>query len=683
MWTIFILAALASILILYLPGYLFIRSAKISTITAISLAPLVSIAAYELLAIVYSKIDLFTSWVNTFALCTIVSFVVFVTRWLAARKRQAADHSFQKGQVRSDLLLMSLYIGIALLVAAFYFVVPLDGPASFSQESDNEAHLGYIQSFLQSGNYSSLEASLYHGIASGYESPSGDEATSFYPAAWHCVAAIVASLSGANAAIAANATLFTFISIVFPLSIFILLRSLSNNRLFLVCGSILSLAFASFPWGMISFGPLYPNMAAYCCVPLTVICFVRALNVAEVKEIQIKYLILFVVGLFALVFLQTNAVFTVAVLLIPFCFYIANRFLAEKRSSFKAVIFACLSLAIAIIWVVLYKAPFLQSVVSFSWEPFASVCQSLVNILFLSFGGSSVQIALAALVIMGFAYVMIKKKNRWLVVSYLLACILVLVTSAFSGEIRSLFTGFWYTDSHRIAGMAALAAIPLAAYGLYALAKLFERALVYLKALCGNHSSSTSKSGFVIFFVVIVAAIYYPSYALSGIGAVATPFGDFEARWHDENHSVNICIMDEEEELFLEKVSDTISNDDLIINIPDDGSVFAFGGYDLNTYYRRSGVAAIGAESEDSKIIRLGLNEYANNLDVKEAVERSGAKYLLVLDQGEDKEGDRYWFGHYNSTEWVGIDAITDETPGFKVILAEGDMRLYEIESVG
>ena len=141
--------------------------------------------------------------------------------------------------------------------------------------------------------------------------------------------------------------------------------------------------------------------------------------------------------------------------------------------------------------------------------------------------------------------------------------------------------------------------------------------------------------------------------------------------------------MDEEEELFLKKVSDTISNDDLIINIPDDGSVFAFGGYDLNTYYRRSGVAAIGAESEDSKIIRLGLNEYANNLDVKEAVERSGAKYLLVLDQGEDKEGDRYWFGHYNSTEWVGIDAITDETPGFKVVLAEGDMRLYEIEPVG
>ena len=79
----------------------------------------------------------------------------------------------------------------------------------------------------------------------------------------------------------------------------------------------------------------------------------------------------------------------------------------------------------------------------------------------------------------------------------------------------------------------------------------------------------------------------------------------------------------------------------------------------------------------------MGLNEYANNLDVKEAVERSGAKYLLVLDQGEDKEGDRYWFGHYNSTEWVGIDAITDETPGFKVILAEDDMRLYEIESVG
>lgn len=172
------------------------------------------------------------------------------------------------------------------------------------------------------------------------------------------------------------------------------------------------------------------------------------------------------------------------------------------------------------------------------------------------------------------------------------------------------------------------------------------------------------------------------NFSVLGIGTIGTPFGDFEARWHDENHSVNICIMDGEEEHFLEKVSQTVSKEDLILNIPDDGSVFAYGAYDLNVYYRRTGVAAIGKEAIDSELIRLNLVNYSNDFEVQKAVEESGAKYLLVLDQGDDINKNRYWFGHYNSEEWVGIDAVNDSTPGFKVVLSEGDMRLYEIEPI-
>ena len=77
------------------------------------------------------------------------------------------------------------------------------------------------------------------------------------------------------------------------------------------------------------------------------------------------------------------------------------------------------------------------------------------------------------------------------------------------------------------------------------------------------------------------------------------------------------------------------------------------------------------------------MNEYATNGDVQEAVKKTDAKYLLLLDVDvNDKAQTRYWFDHYYEELWQGMDAITEETPGFKVVLAEGDMRLYEIESV-
>ena len=83
-------------------------------------------------------------------------------------------------------------------------------------------------------------------------------------------------------------------------------------------------------------------------------------------------------------------------------------------------------------------------------------------------------------------------------------------------------------------------------------------------------------------------------------------------------------------------------------------------------------------------MFRNNLDEYATNEDVQEAVKKTGAKYLLLLDADvSDKAQTRYWFDHYYKELWQGMDAITEETPGFKVVLAEGDMRLYEIEPVG
>ena len=78
--------------------------------------------------------------------------------------------------------------------------------------------------------------------------------------------------------------------------------------------------------------------------------------------------------------------------------------------------------------------------------------------------------------------------------------------------------------------------------------------------------------------------------------------------------------------------------------------------------------------------IRLRLDEMMDNPNVREAVRHIGAEYVLLLDQGEDEGENRQRFWSYFPDQWAGIENVTGETPGFSIILSEGDMSLLKIE---
>ena len=134
----------------------------------------------------------------------------------------------------------------------------------------------------------------------------------------------------------------------------------------------------------------------------------------------------------------------------------------------------------------------------------------------------------------------------------------------------------------------------------------------------------------------------------------------------------------EDEKRFVEKVLSIIPKDSLVINQPCDGSVFAYGVNGLNTYFRSTSSDDL---PEDAFNIQKGLAQIAGNSAVQDAVERSGAKYVLLLDQGVPFE-EGTWLVQTNDRQfhyWDGINNITDDTPVLEPVLAEGDMRLYKI----
>ena len=64
---------------------------------------------------------------------------------------------------------------------------------------------------------------------------------------------------------------------------------------------------------------------------------------------------------------------------------------------------------------------------------------------------------------------------------------------------------------------------------------------------------------------------------------------------------------------------------------------------------------------------------------MQKVIKDANIRYILILDLGGEITDERCFYGYYTPSKWTGINNIDDETPGLKTLLAEGDMRLYEI----
>lgn len=166
---------------------------------------------------------------------------------------------------------------VSVLVLGLTFVVSLNGPDSFSQHSDNMAHLGKIKAMIESGYFSTLSTSSYNAVFDSSQIPF--EGVGFYPSAWHVVCALVGSVLDCSPGLTENAVNFVLAALVLPCAMCLLGDRVSrgDKRFSLACGAF-SCIFAAFPIGLYLFGPLYPNAASYCCLPILLVIFLDFLR---------------------------------------------------------------------------------------------------------------------------------------------------------------------------------------------------------------------------------------------------------------------------------------------------------------------------------------------------------------------------------------------------------------------
>lgn len=692
MWGLFFVSAAIVALSLFLPSFLLLRGFRLDGILAISAAPLVSVAMYVLLGMLYSQLGISSSWATLFLPLVTFSILVLVygnrKRLLHAPCRCGLSEwgkSSYLPALRSEAVVFFGYLVVGVVVSTILFIWFLGSPDNYAQEYDNISHLGSIQSFVRSGIWSPFASSLYSSLEDAAINPL--PASGFYPTAWYSVAAMAATATGVSAAFAENIANFVLIAFVFPSSFYLFMRVVfDENKRVVFAGAACMMLFSAFPWMFLYFGPLYPNLSAFCMVHGSAALFIALLSRGECLKDKIFLSCLFVVSLCSLAFSQPNAVFTVAVILSPFCVWMASRVPLSVKGLKRhrcivciRVVFAVLALAsIVLIWMAFYHASFLQAVVQHEWPAAFSRREAFEDAFVLGFMARGSQIALALLVLAGAVATLIERKYLWISFSYAFACAIYVVDSYSDGPLRHILAGFWYTDPWRCAAMASLIGMVLASIGLWALGCLLERLVHAI-----SNRAASGKCGFAIATVLVLALIVttvYPGIAVPGSQTGDVAFRTVVGGIRAVNNSS--AVYEKDEKLFVQQVKAIIEPTALVINVPDDGSAFAFAADGLRTYYRYTREYDIPEETAESKLIRNSLCQVADSVDVKDAVRKIGATYVLQLDQGQPNLDRTYLFTYEGGVKWRGVDAIRDDTPGLEVVLARNDMRLYKITAI-
>ena len=183
--------------------------------------------------------------------------------------------------------------------------------------------------------------------------------------------------------------------------------------------------------------------------------------------------------------------------------------------------------------------------------------------------------------------------------------------------------------------------------------------------------------------VAVAVALYFPNYDNSSEEikeTVITPFGNVYGLIAERNSLSEEAVFSEEEVNFANKAKATVGEKALVANIPFDGSYLSSGVVGLNVAYRALETAGYwdGTTDPEGTLIRANLCNYMSDSATYDALENSGIRYVILFDI-YDKDGERMYDAAKDLSLWRGIMNVSDDTPGFEIVLAEGDMRLYRL----
>ena len=716
MWLEFFQSVVVIIALLYVPGVILLHASGMPKPWALVSAPLVSCALYFIEGEIFSALNIPIPLAVMVLVPLLIAVLVNGYVYYVAPKH--------KEDFRSEKLLKSeairtgkqstspvpaficeelpfwmplLYVVIGLLTVGFLFLPTLPSASSFVQGWDIVHHLDVTQAMIESQKYSSIHYDFYSTVEASI-TPWEPGSSGFYPSGWNIIVALTTQLVSTTVPIAGNALNFVSAAIIFPLSICsVIAKVLPKHRIALISGAFVCLAFFVFPWSLLIYGPIFPNTVAFCVMPSIWWIFMQMTRSKTPKHDLIWLIVIFVLGLITLFILHPSTIFSSIVVLLPWSF---ARIGESKRrvvlfgKQIKPVTLAYAFFIFAlVIWSVFYYVLIVRGVaLNFWWSAYSSLQDAILHALGMDFIGQSYaggelvspQPILSICVLVGAVWTFKHKQARWMVSAFMYLSVLCIFIITFDVPLKGYLSGFWYTDPFRIAASCVIMAIPLAALGL---ATLAEAALETFASWREKASQAQTKAQACVFCTVwakplivgaVIACVVVLNYVVPMPNLkseepipAATAFKQASEKAYGDHY-----ILTSEELEFLRRVELTVPAGAVIANLPQDGSLWAYGTNDLHVLWRfPNGYDA--SERPASAILRKRLNRIASDPEVLQTVRDLNVQYVLILNNVVDYSNAVT--STYKPGTFRGITQITDTTPGFEVVLEEGSMRLYKI----
>jgi hypothetical protein len=555
-------------------------------------------------------------------------------------------------------------------------------------------------------HYNAVLAVIRSGIPTGAEvgAASGAAVTTWYPPLWHDLTALVSSVTGVNVAIGANAVGWAIGGVVWPLSmVWLCSRILPHARLLttlalgLCCGTI-----TLFPYIMLSFGVLWPNVLSLAALPAAIALTLMVLHLmprsphaqddissagvpadgatldeTEVAAVQqgmpvgpgLSWWTVLSVGFLGCVgmfFAHPGAVFALGIWVAVGSVMLSARLVVRSRARGprelrRALLLLLLGWLVALgLWAAMNLVPALNSVRDFNWSELMTMNQAMGQALTLSTVITKAHWILAVATLWGFYRLLRVPRLRWLIASHVFLVFLYMLCAGGTGWLSRELTGFWYNDAQRVAALIPMTAVPLAALGITSAADALARFVRRVSSdVLGRPLTSHRALAIACLAMLAVPVAIHPS----------LPFGQGAKVLQDRYVNTNFShlMVTADEQVLYEKLATQIPPGETVLGSPFTGAQFSaiWSGHQVVIPHTSSNPTA------DVALVSQQFKSFTTDPKVCAAVKR--LRVGAVVD-----DFDRFFVHDERQSSYAGLVDLFD-TPGLTPIGFGATAVIYRV----
>ena len=661
-WLATIPLLLFAVVLAFGPGYAMGWALRVPARLRVFLSPLLSFALIAVSAIVLGKTGIAWNLISFVVVAVVLVAAAAGLMWLVGRRWPAlASASWPGNDVPVAWPVVGAVLGGFLVLHMTEDMVY--GPEAFSQSLDNSFHMNAIRWIQEHGDASSLTL----GAVSA-----ADQQPAFYPAGWHDFVSLIYSTTGTSIATATIVTVLLAASILWPCSLVALSLSIPKlRRLQALAIPALTCGFAAFPGLLLRWGVLFPNLLGYALVPSFValmVCLVQVMVRGEYAAL-LSLCLAALVGVAGLALVHPNAVVSAVVFALPLvlagvAWVVRSRELASRQKWVGSALLGLVILGCVGAWWFLRPG----ASASNTWEPMLTEGEALYQFLFLGLENANQlrdrfnpSYLAGFLALWGAGYLLYKRRNLWLIASWVLIGYLWIVSASVPrGEFRLLMVAPWYTDHFRLAALVVFPSVILAGIGLGGFVEGLLTWVVRRVPRAARLKVATAGIGVATVLVLVIAGLS------SRVPLVQEATLAVSQEYRVTPTSV---VLNQDEMNVINEIPKIVPKGDVIVNNPWDGSAYIYALADRHL----TGYHFEFETSPKYSAIMHNLKDARTNPEVCREVNKYKAHWYVHLE-------NQLNFGPDAQKNYDGLVAAID-TDVLTPVYSSGPMTLYRISA--